>query len=59
MDQFTGGCSCLNVRFATSGLPKRVGICHCMDCRKHHGALFYAAAVFTNDSAHVEGHTRD
>ena len=26
--------------------PERAGICHCMDCRKHHGAPFYAAAIF-------------
>jgi hypothetical protein len=59
MDQFRGGCSCGNVRFATSGQPKRVGICHCLDCRKHHGALFYAAAVFDNDVVQVKGVTRD
>lgn len=59
MNQFTGGCSCGNVRFVASGRPKRVGICHCLDCRKHHGALFYAAAIFSNDMVKVEGDTRD
>ena len=46
MDRFTGGCLCGNVRIQASGRPYRVGLCHCLDCRKHHGALFYAAAVF-------------
>lgn len=48
----TGGCLCGAVRLVARGAPKRVGICHCLDCRKHHGALFYAAAVF--DAAAVE-----
>ena len=59
MDQFTGGCVCGNVRFVASGRPNRVGICHCLDCRKHHGALFYAAAVFPQDAVAIEGETRD
>ena len=43
MDRFTGGCLCGNVRFVASGRPYRVGVCHCLDCRKHHGALFNAS----------------
>ena len=39
MDRFTGGCLCGNVRIVASGLPYRVGLCHCLDCRKHHGVM--------------------
>ena len=39
MDRFTGGCLCGDVRIVASGLPYRVGVCHCLDCRKHHGAF--------------------
>jgi len=46
VDRFTGGCLCGNVRLVASGRPYRVGICHCLDCRKHHGALFHSSAVF-------------
>ena len=59
MDRFTGGCQCGKVRIEASGGPYRVGICHCLNCRKHHGALFYAAAVFPEDAVTVEGETRD
>ena len=59
MEQFTGGCLCGNVRIVASGRPYRVGICHCHDCRKHHGALFYAAAVFPGDAVTIIGETRD
>jgi hypothetical protein len=36
-----------------------VGLCHCLDCRKHHGALFHASAIFPVDAVTVEGETRD
>jgi hypothetical protein len=58
MDRFVGGCLCGNVRFVASGRPYRVGICHCLDCRKHHGALFSASAVFAQDAVTIEGETR-
>lgn len=57
MDKVTGGCRCGDVRIVAMGPPKRVGICHCMDCRKHHGALFYAAATFDRDAVTISGET--
>ncbi len=59
MDRFTGGCLCGDVRVEASGRPYRVGLCHCLDCRKHHGALFYAAAIFPEDAVIIEGHTSE
>lgn len=55
MERFTGGCLCGDVRFAATGRPYRVGLCHCLDCRKHHGALFHASAIFPQDAVSVEG----
>ena len=59
MDQVTGGCLCGNVRFVASGRPYRVGLCHCMDCRKHHGALFHASAIFPREAVTISGETRE
>lgn len=59
MDRFAGGCLCGKVRFVASGRPYRVGICHCLDCRKHHGALFHAAAIFPQEAVTIEGELRD
>jgi len=39
--------------------PYRVGLCHCLDCRKHHGAPFHASAIFSEDKVTIEGETRD
>ena len=59
MERFTGGCLCGDVRIVAEGRPYRVGICHCLDCRKHHGALFHASAVFPEDAVTIEGETGD
>jgi len=59
MEQFTGGCLCGKVRLVALGRPYRVGICHCMDCRKHHGAPFHASAIFPQDAVTIEGETHD
>ena len=59
MPDLTGGCLCGDVRIRASGEPYRVGLCHCLDCRKHHGALFAATAIFREDAVTVEGETRE
>ncbi|KRA95089.1 aldehyde-activating protein [Devosia sp. Root685] len=59
MEESAGGCLCGAVRFVAKGQPFRVGICHCMDCRKHHGALFHASAIFPQTAVTVSGEVRD
>ena len=59
MDRLTGSCLCGEVRIAASEEPYRTGLCHCLDCRKHHGALFFAAAIFPAEAVTIEGETRD
>ena len=58
MESVTGGCLCGKVRLTASGAPTRVGLCHCLDCRKHHGALFHASAIFPETAVTVKGETR-
>lgn len=57
-DTVSGGCLCGAVRIEARGAPWRVGICHCIDCRKHHGALFHASAIFPETAVMVTGETR-
>ena len=56
--KYAGGCLCGRVRITAIGAPYRVGVCHCLDCRKHHGALFFAAAIFPKEAVTIEGETR-
>lgn len=58
MKRYAGSCQCGSVKISAAGEPYRVGICHCLDCRKHHGTLFHASAVFPEDAVRVEGETR-
>lgn len=55
MEKVTGGCRCGDIRIEACGQPYRVGLCHCLDCRKHHGALFHASAIFPADAVTVTG----
>lgn len=57
MERFEGGCLCGQVRIVATGQPYRVGVCHCLDCRKHHGALFLATAMFPEQAVQVTGTT--
>jgi len=59
MEQFTGGCLCGKVRFVAMGRPYRVGICHCLDCRKNHGALFHASAIFPQNAVTIDGEAKN
>ena len=59
MDRVTGGCLCGDVRIEAVGKPYRVGICHCLDCRKHTGSLFHASAIFPEDAVTITGETRE
>ncbi|WP_417584585.1 GFA family protein [Pelagibacterium sp.] len=57
MEEARGQCLCGRVKLVARGAPDRVGICHCLECRKHHGALFYAAAIFAESAVEVTGAT--
>lgn len=58
MEQLSGGCLCGAVRIEIRGTPHRVGVCHCLDCRKTHGAIFRTFAIFPADQVVVSGTTQ-
>ena len=58
MEQHSAGCLCGAVRVEATGAPDRVGICHCTDCKRHHGALFFAAAIFPQEAVRIFGAPR-
>jgi hypothetical protein len=45
------------VRIELTGEPYRVGICHCLDCRKKSGGLFTAWAIYPLGKVSVTGAT--
>ncbi len=54
-----GGCACGAVRFTASGAPRRIGLCHCMTCRKAHSAAFNPFVVFGAADVVVVGELRN
>ncbi|MPW15469.1 GFA family protein [Paraburkholderia sp. CNPSo 3157] len=54
-----GGCACGAVRFRAVGAPIRVGMCHCMTCRRVHGSAFGSYAIFRRDAVAFTGSTRE
>ena len=52
-----GGCACGAVRYAVSGEPLRVGLCHCLTCRRKHGAAFNCFVVYEQGRFEVSGET--
>ena len=47
------GCACGQVRLRVNGKPIRVGLCHCLDCRKAHAAAFGVFVVFPADNVEI------
>ena len=56
-DVLRGSCLCGAVRVELSGDPYRVGICHCLDCRKKTGAIFASWAIYPLARVEITGET--
>lgn len=53
-----GGCACGALRFEARGEPLHVGLCHCMTCRRRHGAPFNAFATYAATQVQWQGPAR-
>jgi hypothetical protein len=54
---FSGSCACGQLTFQARGEPRRVGLCHCMTCRKISGSAFNAFVIFSADQVTIDGAT--
>jgi hypothetical protein len=52
-----GSCLCGAVRIELAGEPGRVGLCHCLDCRKKTGSVFATWAIYPAGAVNVVGET--
>jgi hypothetical protein len=50
-----GGCACGRLRFRALGEPLRVGLCHCLTCRKISGSAFNAFVIFAAARVAIAG----
>ena len=51
----TAGCVCGQLTLTTEGEPERVGICHCMTCRKTTGSVFSVFVIFKSERVRIAG----
>jgi hypothetical protein len=54
-----GSCNCGKVRYQVEGAPKRIGLCHCTDCRQESGAAFTYYAIWQTAAFKTTGETAD
>ena len=59
MTVYSGQCLCGQVQVTARGAPLRVGICHCMDCRKESGSAFTFYAVWPAGQFEHAGNTAE
>lgn len=52
-----GSCNCGKVNFRVQGDPKRVGLCHCTDCRQESGSAFTYFGVWDASAFKTTGTT--
>lgn len=51
-------CGCGQIELRASGEPRRVGLCHCLDCRKLHSAPVSAFVIFSRTAVLLTGPDR-
>ena len=57
MPNMNGGCLCGDVRYAATGEPKVVSICHCSHCQKESGSAFVEVVAVPNEAFTIQGAT--
>jgi hypothetical protein len=51
--KYTGSCICDSVKVVVSGAPKRVFVCHCLDCQKSAGGGFQTSVLYDTDNIQI------
>ncbi len=51
-------CHCGETRVRCEGEPRKVSMCHCLDCQRRTGSAFSVAVFYPRERVAVEGATR-
>lgn len=54
----SGSCLCGQVRYSVKADPIRIGLCHCMDCRKESGSVFATFGIWPRHAFEMSGEVR-
>lgn len=55
MMEHTASCRCGQLRATVTGLPARVSVCHCLNCKKRSGSAFAVQARCPAEQVTIEG----
>jgi hypothetical protein len=53
MDSRSAKCHCGQLKLACIGEPKRVSMCHCIECQRRTGSAFSVAVFYERSKVHV------
>ena len=54
MTERLANCACGRFQLRCQGEPRRVSMCHCIDCQRRTGSAFGVAAFFERDKVRIE-----
>ncbi len=54
----SGSCLCGKVHYKVKADPIRIGLCHCMDCRKESGSAFATFGIWSAHAFEASGEVR-
>ena len=52
-ETYLGSCLCARIRYELLSAPKAVSHCHCLQCRKSHGAAFASYGAVPRKDLHI------
>ena len=58
MTERTASCRCGQLRATVTGEPRRVSVCHCLNCKKRSGSAFAVQARWPVDQVKIEGRSK-
>ncbi|HEU0284807.1 MAG TPA: GFA family protein [Sphingomicrobium sp.] len=58
MMEHTASCRCGQLKANVTGLPVRVSVCHCLNCKKRSGSAFAVQARWPAELVTIEGQSK-
>ena len=58
MTERMASCRCGQLKAMVTGLPVRVSVCHCLNCKKRSGSAFAVQARWPAEQVTIEGQSK-
>jgi hypothetical protein len=54
METRVASCHCQSLLIRCDGRPKKISMCHCLDCQRRTGSAFSVAVFYDRSNVHIE-----